>query len=143
MNVYLKPTGISTILLWVLMGLLIFVISTSMVLTFYPYDPFRLDSISADKKVICRGQEICFTVIGEKFYDIPAYVTVDLINGETISIMNYRVHMPPGPVNRKRCFIIPYNVKPGNYRINWTAVYPVNVFKPVTRNGQSGWIEVK
>jgi hypothetical protein len=126
-----------------LFAILVAVFAYIAVLTLWPYEPLRLDSITAEKSVACRGEELCFTIKGYKYHNIMAQVNVDLINSESIAIMHYPASMPAGEICRKRCFVVPHHVKPGKYKINWSATYEVNAFRNVTYRGQSEEVEIR
>jgi hypothetical protein len=113
-----------------------------MLFAWYPYTPLRIDSFPLDKTEVLQGGEICFTVNGEKFYDIPVDVNIELINGESMSMVNYRANNPKGLLHKTRCFVIPYHVKPGYYQVRWSGVYQMNAFNYVRLVQLSDWVVV-
>ena len=112
-------------------------------LAYYPYKPLEVKSFVASKDTVTKGCELCYTLTGEKFYNMPVDVTIELIDGESVAIMNYTANMPKGEIARKRCFIVPYHVKAGKYRINWTGVYTMNALNHIRVRAQSQEITVK
>jgi hypothetical protein len=112
-------------------------------MVWWPYKPLQIDSFTVDKTVVTRGDSICYTIKGEKFYDMPVDVTIELIDGESVAIMSYTANMPKGKLCRTRCFLVPYHVKPGLYRVNWTGVYTMNALNHVRVRMQSEFVRVK
>lgn len=110
---------------------------------FYPYDPIQIDKFTVDKTVVQSGERMCFQFEGEKFYNVPASVVLELTNGESIALMSYDANNPAGKVLRKRCFTIPHHTFPGKYQIRWTAIYQMNSFRTVRKTVKSDWIEVR
>jgi hypothetical protein len=133
---------IREILFWGTMLLMVSILLYIFFLAAYPYKPLRLDSMVVNKDQVCRGGELCFVFKGEKFYPIPADVTVELSNGERYQVMKYTANNPVGTVFRQRCFIVPYHVKPGKYEVIWTGKYEPNAFQSVYIKKKSNWIEV-
>jgi hypothetical protein len=133
---------LSDFLLWTLLVGLILVSGYVAYLALYPYDPLRIDKIVPDKTTVCRGGDLCFQFEGEKFYDIPTNVVIELINGEVYGVMAYSSNSPKGKVFKKRCFIVPYNIKPNTYQIRWTGVYEFNALNHVRKTAKSEFITV-
>jgi hypothetical protein len=127
-------------------GILLFMIGTITIMgwqAWYPYDPVTFNYLSVDKSTVCRGQELCYTIDADKNLDVPAKVAIEMANGENILIMTYDAHMPVGHVRRKKCFVVPYHVKPEKYRISWTGTYEVSPFQYVRKTILSDIVEVK
>ena len=130
------------ILFWMMFVVLGVVLCGVLWIAIYPYNPSRIDKIEVDKTNIARGERLRYTVIGEKFMDLPAAITIELINGESYPMMSYTGNMPVGKLKRSRTFIIPTHIIPGRYRVSYTGVYPVNGIRHITRKQQSEWITV-
>jgi hypothetical protein len=128
---------ISDYLVWILLGMLIAAVGYVAFLAFYPRDPIRIDSMPINKTQACRGERVCFQILGEKFYPVPVRVSVELVNGEGIAIVNYISNHPPGSKFPQRCFNVPYHVEPGKHRIRWTGVYEMNSFQHVVKKMMS------
>ena len=135
--------SLSEILFWAMFFALIALFVIMGYFTWYPYTPVRVDGIIPDKTEVCRGEELCFMFKGEKFYEMPVEILVELTNGERYYVMRYTSNTPKGDVFNRRCFIVPNSVKPNNYRIEWTGTYKMNMLREVHKKGYSGWIEVK
>jgi hypothetical protein len=109
---------------------------------FYPYNPIRIDSLSIDTDKARVGDEVCFKLTGEKFMAIPVHASIDLVNGEGISIINYVANNPPGTSFPKRCFNIPMMVKTNNYRLRFSGIYPINGFRNILKTEFSKSIHI-
>jgi hypothetical protein len=131
------------ILSWILVIALFCIIVMYAWLSLYPLNPIDVMSLKVNKTVIYRGEEVCYTLTAEKYHDVAATVNIELVNCERILIMSYAAQMPLGKLIRKRCFIVPYHVKPGFYQVNWSAVYDMNAFQSVRKDISSQRIEVK
>jgi hypothetical protein len=129
---------ISAVLIAVLITILVYIVGSLI----WPYDPIAIKDISINKTQVEVGDEICYTVNGCKKMALPADVTISLMNGEVFPIMHYRTNMPTGKLIRNRCFNIPSHIKPGKYRIYWTAEYQVNAFRKVVKNYNTNVFEV-
>jgi hypothetical protein len=95
-------------------------------LTAYPYDVLTDQKITLGSKQVNRGAELCYTMKAMKNYDVPAMVTIELINSENFLIMSYPGHFPKGHMIKTRCFIMPYHISPGTYQLSWSSVFHVN-----------------
>jgi hypothetical protein len=126
-----KRNKFKDIFFWAAWGTLLSIGVYIIALSLWPYDPLRIDDFSVSKKEVCRGEEICFRIVGEKFYSIPVRVSVELIDGENIAIINYVSNNPKGKGFPPRCFNIPYHIKPKIYHIRWTGVYEMNAFNQI------------
>jgi hypothetical protein len=127
--------------LFAAMGISVWLIVTYWL--YWPYNPIRIDKFILDKEVVSQGEQICFRFEGEKYLDLPANVTIELVNGESIQIATYIATNPPGTVLRSRCFNIPYHVMPKkDYQIKWTGNYHVNPIRHVIKTTQSEKFEV-
>jgi hypothetical protein len=138
-----KGAGVTDVLLWVLLAILTLVVLYGGILAWFPYNPLRLDSFTLDKTEVCRGEKVCFKITGEKFYPVPVHVSVELINGESIAIVNYVSNHPVGEGFKPRCFNIPYHIEPKKYQLRWTGVYQMNAFNYVRRTALSEWITIR
>jgi hypothetical protein len=128
-----NTASFSDYLIWILLAMLIGVVVYVGFLAWYPFNPIRIDSMPISKTEVCRGERVCFRIIGEKFYAVPVKVSVELVNGEGIAIINYVSNHPPGSKFPPRCFNVPYHVEPGQYRVRWTGVYEMNAFNHVRK----------
>jgi hypothetical protein len=129
-------------LLWVLLLIMAGTMLTFFAMAWWPYKPLRIDAVSVDKTQVCRGDEMCFQFTGEKFYEMPVNVLIELVDGERYQVMKYTSNMPKGTIFRKRCFIVPHFVKPGKYQIVWSGAYEMNAFNTVHMKARSEWIQV-
>jgi hypothetical protein len=111
-------------------------------LALWPSDPIRVDSISLNKTTVEQGKEICFKFEGEKYHPIPVAATIELVNGESVALMNYTSNNPVGGPFKWRCFSIPYHVPPGKWQLRWTGRYQMNPLRHVIKTKDSGWFEV-
>jgi hypothetical protein len=130
------------ILFWGVLGLMLFVGIYFLGMAVWPYTPVRVDSITPSKTKVCRGEELCFRFVGEKYYDMTTQINVELVNGEAYAVMTYASDNPKGLIEKERCFIVPYHVKPNNYHIRWTGNYHMNAFKTVRKSFLTDWVEV-
>jgi hypothetical protein len=130
------------IMMWVLLALFVTITSYVAFLTFYPYEPLRIDAFIVDKTEAVRGEKVCFRLIGEKFYPIPVKVSIELIDGENIAIVNYVSNNPVGKGFHPRCFNVPYHVEPKEYKLRWTGVYEMNGFNHVRKTAMSEIIKI-
>jgi hypothetical protein len=137
-----KRSLFKEIVFWVILSATAFAGIYFFALASWPYVPARVESIIPEKQSVCRGGELCFVWKGEKFYDMPVNILVELVDGERYAVMSYSSNTPKGSVFRKRCFLVPYHVKPGTYRIQWTGTYPMNAFNTVHLKAISNDIEI-
>lgn len=137
-----RHTLLKEVIFWGIIGITTAIGLYLIILAAYSYKPLVVESVVPDEQVVCRGEELCFIFRGEKFYDVPAYVTVELVNGERYVVMNYASNTPKGSIFRKRCFFVPYHVKPAKYQIVWTGSYQMNAFNIVHVRANSDWVEV-
>jgi hypothetical protein len=134
---------IITCILEVLLSLFGISLLYLMFLAFYPYEPVRIDKFLIDKPKVSVGEKLCFQFAGEKFHAVPVEVSIELMDGENYFIMSYDSNNPVGCVFKKRCFIIPYHVEPGKYRLRWTGIYVMNMFNHIRKTVQSDMFEVE
>ena len=126
-----------------MMVVLLALLFISFVAAVYPYKPLRVDKIILSSHDVAKGDRVCFLFKGEKFYDMSANITVELVNGEAYHIMSYTSETPAGTMFKPRCFIIPQNIEPGQYQIRWTGVFYMNPFNYPKQRHMSEWINVR
>lgn len=111
---------------------------------FAHYEPIRVDALMLDKYETIHGEKVCFAISGEKFYNIPSKVTIELVDGEAIHIMSYLSHHPPGTRFKPRCFLVPPHAMPkSNYVVRWSATYHVNPIRDIVATKDSAFLNVK
>jgi hypothetical protein len=139
-----KKNGVKDKAFWVIFSLLVISMGYMVSIAAWPYKPVRVDSIIIDKEEAKRGDEVCFQFYGEKFYDIPTEITVELVNGERFEVAKYTSCTTPGVTFKPRCFIVPSNINIDSYRVQWTGVNYMNALNKVTTKGFSdNWIKIK
>ena len=99
----------------------------------YPYNPLEIKDISMEKTEYVPGEKVCLFFTAEKYMDIPAIVSIEMVNGEKIEVMRYVSHNPPGSVFKRRCFVMPTSIDAGDYRLKWTGIYPVNGLRNIVK----------
>jgi hypothetical protein len=109
----------------------------------YPRTPIRVDAIVIDKTEVTQGGEICFQTLGEKLMAIPVHVTLDLVDGQSFSLVSYDSNIPPGIKFPLRCVTIPYHIVPRAYKLRWTGVYQVTFLSHYIASKDSDWFTVK
>ena len=140
---YLRLNGLKMILSQVLLGFLCLSFMAVFISAYYPYDPLEIVSFTVDKQTVCQGGKICYNLKGEKFYSLPAFVTISLINGESIPIVSYVANNKKGHIDAGRCILLPSKLEHPRYRIQWMAVYLFPMYGTATETVESNWIEVK
>lgn len=130
------------ILLWIMWLSITFIMGYFLYLFWWPIEPIRIDKIEI-KSELHAGERTSFHFMGEKFVDVPAHVSIELVNGESIALMTYTSHNSVGTVFRERPFIVPYHIYPGKYRLKWTGVYEVTALRSITRVAYSDWVTIK
>jgi hypothetical protein len=138
-----NTNNVATKLSILLLAFFIGLIGTGLVMALYPYEPLRLDKFLTDRTEAAPGDKICFQFVGEKFYAVPVYASVELVNGEAIAIMSYTANAPAGEPFKKRCFVVPSCTESTYYKIRWTGTWPMNILNNVRRVYYSGWIKVE
>jgi hypothetical protein len=142
MREYFKLNGFKMILS---QGLLFF-LALSFVVVFicalYPYDPLRIDSFTVDRTEACGGGKICYNLKGEKAYDLPAFITISLVNGESIPLVSYVAHNKKGKLDAGRCILLPAFLEHSRYKIQWMAVYFSPLLGTATEIVESEWINI-
>ena len=110
---------------------------------FWPYDPIRVDTVRLDKYEATHGEKVCFFVEGKKFLDLPAKVSIELVDGEAIYVMSYNSQHPPGTQFKGRCFLVPLHTVPKDtYVVRWIARYQVNPIREVVETKDSDFIKI-
>jgi len=130
------------ILVRVLFILLIMITTFGFVQIWWPYNPVRVDNFIIEKTILNQGESTYFQFQGEKFYNIPCHVSIELVNGENFAIMSYVSNNPKGTIFKKRSFIIPYHIPAGKYQLRWTGVYEMNPLNSVTKVAYSKFITI-
>jgi hypothetical protein len=128
---------------WVLLSTLMIGTCSILFLVWYPYKPVTIESYTVNREAVCRGGEICHLLSGIKNLPLPVNVSVELLDGEAYDLTHYISNSPVGRMDRRRCFNIPYHVKPGKYRLHWTGSYEVNPFNTVKIRVHSQEFEVR
>ena len=136
-------TKIREVFTWFLLILLTCILGGILVQMWWPVTPVRIDKISVSKSIVSRGEAVYFQFQGEKFLQIPVHVTLELVNGERIALVNYLSNNPIGKLCVKRNIVIPFHIIPGQYQLKWTGVFEVNALRTVTYSAKSDWITVK
>jgi hypothetical protein len=118
-------TKTNMVMVWIFLCLFLAGMATLLFIALYPFEPTKVSSFTIDKTQAYRGDMICYTIRGEKFYALPALVSIVLDNGESIEMMYYNSNVDVGLFMKKKCFIVPYHVIPNRYNVKWTALYPM------------------
>jgi hypothetical protein len=142
MNHDLNRITYRELILWTLLVFFIFVLVYVGYLTWWPYNPIRVDGIKVCQSEVRRGEVIYFTFKGEKFMNITSHITIELVNGERMLIMSYDSNTPPGEAFKKRSFIVPYHIQPGRYQLVWTGVYNINPIRDIIKTTKSDFITI-
>ena len=108
----------------------------------YPYNPIRIDALYVDKTEAHVGDTVCFKMVGEKLMEVPVSVSLELVNGEGVAIMNYSSNVPKGAKFKERCFNIPMHIKSNHYRLLWRGVYPVNGLRNIVKEKLSNTVYI-
>jgi hypothetical protein len=110
---------------------------------FWPYPTTRIDKVHLAKTEVCRGEFITFWFDGEKLTDVIPDIVVELVNGETYSIMSYKGTKTKGPLGSTRSFIVPHHVIPNSYKVQWTSTFPNNPVNNPSIRAMSDWVKIK
>jgi hypothetical protein len=133
---------------WGVVALVVGVMGYILILATWPYNPLRLDSFTINKTEVIRGEEVCFKITGEKFYNVPVRVVLELVDGEdlklsrSISVITYGSNQPKGSGFPERCFNVPSQVRNQPYKLRWTGTYEMNGFNHPRYVAHSEWLAV-
>lgn len=112
-------------------------------LAFWPFEPIRIDSVPIDQKIVHRGGEICFDLVGEKLLPFPADTQIDIVNSINVPLFNYSSNARIGKLkSRPRCSFAPNRVEYGQNRIRYRFTHYILGIRPVMTEAYSEAFEV-
>jgi len=112
-------------------------------LILWPFEPIRVDAIQIDKKIVKRGGEICFDLVGEKLLSAPAETQIDITNSINVPLFNYKSNASVGKLkSRPYCSFVPNRTEYGENRIRYRFTHYILGIRPVVTEAYSEPFEV-